>query len=191
VGAVNTAESLVTRTISYEILRLPAGVITGRVLDVGCGAKPYKRLFPDCEWVGLDVRPVGEIQADAARMEGVDDASFDTVLVTDMLHMNPMPHWVITECARVLKPGGNLVVAARRLPLSDEGEYFAVTLAGLRFLLEGNGLTIERIGVQGKMFSAAWSTYFGNSSPNIAGFLERFDALYRPVSLAVASKPST
>lgn len=186
---MNTAESLITRTISYEMIRLEPGVITGRVLDVGCGAKPYKRLYPECEWVGADIRPVGEVQADAMMLP-FEDASFDTVLVTDVLHAHPLPGLVIVECARVLKAGGRLVVATRRLPLSDEGDYFAVTLAGLRFLIEGAGLSVERIGVQGKVFSTAWNSYFGNSGPNVAGFLERFDALYRPVSLAVASKPS-
>ena len=107
----------------------------GRVLDVGCGAKPLKRLFPKLEWVGLDKRPVGDIEADFHDMP-LEDASFDTVLCTDALQYAVDPAKVISEMARVLKQGGVLLVVVPNTDNDDGTALWGFRTAGLRHLLE-------------------------------------------------------
>ncbi|MDR7921525.1 class I SAM-dependent methyltransferase [Thermosynechococcus sp. HY213] len=92
-------------------LRLPQ--LTGRVLDVGCGDKPYRPLFAQAtEYVGIDVagREADYIVAPDAVFP-FDDASFDVVLATQVVeHVENLPH-TLGEISRVCKPGGMIVLS--------------------------------------------------------------------------------
>jgi SAM-dependent methyltransferase len=114
-------------------------IVKGRVLDVGCGSKPYKRLFPELEWVGLDERPVAEIQADMTAIP-CDDDSFDTVLCTDALNFTAYPHKAVAEMVRVLKSGGHLIVVAQTTA-PDDSVFFGIHTAGLARMLMDCGCT--------------------------------------------------
>jgi len=117
-------------------------LVRGRVLDVGCGSKPYKPLFPECEWVGLDNRPVGDVETDMVQLP-FEDASFDTVFCIDSLNFTPYPHVAIYEMARVLKPGGNMVITVRTTA-DDDSVFFGIHSAGLvRMLLDADLVGIE------------------------------------------------
>ena len=99
-------------------------LVTGKVLDVGCGNKPYRLLFPECEWVGLDSRPVGEIEADMTEIPA-EDESFDTVFCIDALNFTARPFDAMKEMYRVLKPGGHLVLGVRTTAV-DDSVYFGI-----------------------------------------------------------------
>ena len=85
-----------------------------RVLDVGCGDKPYQSLFAPhaAEYVGVDV---GEnLNADlvgAAERLPVPDASFDVVLCTQVLEHCDDPAAVVRELRRVVAPGGRVLAS--------------------------------------------------------------------------------
>jgi SAM-dependent methyltransferase len=80
-----------------------------RVLDIGCGDKPYEPFFRPyaSEYVGVDnvERPevdlVGSIEA-----LPVADASFDVVLCTQVLEHCDDPAAAVRELRRVVAPGG-------------------------------------------------------------------------------------
>jgi 2-polyprenyl-3-methyl-5-hydroxy-6-metoxy-1,4-benzoquinol methylase len=95
-----------------------------RVLDAGCGRGHHSielsRRF-GCHVLGIDaVRgPMAEAARQApifaqARMEAVPvrDQSFDLVWCRDMLVHVPAMDRAVAECARVLKPGGHMLVWA-------------------------------------------------------------------------------
>jgi ubiquinone/menaquinone biosynthesis C-methylase UbiE len=102
-----------------------------RVLDVACGAGQLVRaIAPDVERaVGLDLSPrmieearrrAGEeTPAASERMEFVvgpsddlpfDDGEFTSVVTTTAFHHFPQPAGSVREMARVLAPGGRLVI---------------------------------------------------------------------------------
>jgi len=108
------------RWIAARAAELPAG---SRVLDVGAGSCPYRPLFAHCEYrsqdftnlAGEQLRHGGYGQIDYVCDAGaipVADGSFDAVLCTEMLEHVPDPLRVIGEIARVLKPGGRLILTA-------------------------------------------------------------------------------
>jgi SAM-dependent methyltransferase len=81
-----------------------------RVLDVGCGDRPYAELFPGA--IGFDVP--GNPQADLhGSLEAipVDDASFDVVLCLQVLEHVPDPAAAVRELRRVVRPGGRVLLS--------------------------------------------------------------------------------
>lgn len=90
-----------------------------RVLDVGGGSGQGVRGLDVPEPIVADAalgmlqraasRGVGAVASDAARLPFVDE-SVDAVLILDALHHMGDPSSVIEEAARVLRPGGVLVV---------------------------------------------------------------------------------
>jgi len=85
-----------------------------RLLDVGCGVKPYYPWFEPyvSEYVGLDF----ESNADAelhGRIEAIPapDASFDVVLCTQVLEHCDDPPQAIRELRRVVAPGGRVLLS--------------------------------------------------------------------------------
>jgi len=90
----------------------------GRVLDVGCGAQPYRRLLPpDVEYQGIDVAmgptEFGYQSPDTVYYSGstwpVADRSVDLVLCTETLeHVFDYERFLCEAC-RCLHPGGRLV----------------------------------------------------------------------------------
>lgn len=94
-----------------------------RVLDLGAGSCPYRSLFSHCEYRAQDFAQLQGAQlryggygaidyvCDASAVP-VGDASFDAVLCTEMLEHVPDPIAVIREIARILKPGGKLILTA-------------------------------------------------------------------------------
>jgi SAM-dependent methyltransferase len=93
------------------------------VLDIGAGSCPYKPFFDHCYYKTQDFQALkgeqlnlgayGQIDyvCDATKIP-VPDASFDVVLCTEVLEHVPEPIKVVTEIARILKPGGRLIMTA-------------------------------------------------------------------------------
>lgn len=124
--------------------------LTGDVLDVGCGNKPYRDRIGARSYVGLDIdspftRQVG--QADLFYDGGtfpIADASFDAVLCSQVLEHVFNPEAFLGEIRRVLRPGGRLLLAVPFLwdeheQPRDFGRYSSF---GLRALLERSGFEV-------------------------------------------------
>jgi len=99
-------------------IRAIAPEVGGRVLDLGCGSKPYETLFSSAsEYVGVDVEQAGHNHANSkvdvfydGRRLPFADASFDAVVSFETLEHVFNLDEVLDELARVVKPGGTLLV---------------------------------------------------------------------------------
>lgn len=106
--------------IAEQAAQLPART---KVLDVGAGSCPYRDLFAHCEYRAQDLAPLrgdqlrhgayGQLDyvSDLAAIP-VPDASFGAVLCTEVLEHHPEPITVVKELARILEPGGKLILTA-------------------------------------------------------------------------------
>jgi SAM-dependent methyltransferase len=90
-----------------------------RVLDVGCGVKPYYPFFAEAaEYVGVDVKE----NANADLIGTVDalpvaDGSFDVVLCTQVLEHVDDPARAVAELHRVTAPGGRVLASTHGVML--------------------------------------------------------------------------
>jgi SAM-dependent methyltransferase len=114
-----------------------------RVLDVGCGVKPYYPCFSTArEYVGADLP--GNPHADlvgSAELLPVDDGAFDLVLCIQVLEHVEEPAAVIRELHRVTRPGGRVLLSTHGVQVyhPSPGDHWRWTHTGLEKLFERNG----------------------------------------------------
>ena len=137
--------------------------LRGVLLDLGCGTKPFARVYerglarnwgidlPDSRYIGAG-RTLGPDVFGRAEALPFRDGSFDTVMGLSMLIYAPEPKRVIAEAHRVLRPGGHLVMEFTQMaPVHDDlHDYFRFTRVGAARLLADAGFeTIETVPVGG------------------------------------------
>lgn len=114
----------------------------GRLLDAGAGRCAYRFLLePSCsEYVACDIDPKsGEVVAGDLQDLPFPDASFDTVFCSQVLEHIPDPARALSECFRVLRPGGHLIGSVPHISWlhNEPHDYFRFTAHGLRKLVQG------------------------------------------------------
>lgn len=107
-----------------------------RVLDLGCGERPWAHLFGHAHCVGIDLGTQGARPDVIARAEALPfaDGVFDLVFSSQVLEHVPRVAPALAECARVLRSGGRLVLSVPFYwPLHEEPhDYTRFTSHGLR-----------------------------------------------------------
>lgn len=142
----------ISRKHLYRAMWKHAPKMKGRILDVGCGQKPYRGLFQCDEYVGMDIEQSGHAHAneqidvfyDGKHFPFADEA-FDYLVCNQVLEHVFNPHEFMTEMNRVLKKGGGLLMT---VPFVwDEHEqpydYARYTQFGLKHILRQHGFEIQ------------------------------------------------
>lgn len=126
-----------------------------RMLDFGCAQRPYEGLVPSgVEYVGADLpgNDRADIEIAAGGTVPAPDESFDAVLSTQVLEHVVDPSTYLRECARLLRPGGSLMLSTHGLMYyhQDPEDYWRWTSVGLALTVEAAGLRVaEQRGVLG------------------------------------------
>jgi SAM-dependent methyltransferase len=90
--------------------------VRGVMLDLGCGGQPYKALFSSRyeRYIGADIASSMDIHLDIEMTPGepvpLADASVDTILSTQTLEHVYDFQLYVSECRRLLKPGGIFIL---------------------------------------------------------------------------------
>ncbi|MBD9390584.1 methyltransferase domain-containing protein [Agrobacterium sp. AGB01] len=108
-----------------------AGSIKGHVLEIGVGTGLVLPLYPrECQITGIDISEemlvrarskirehrlshVKELHAMDACNMSFEDASFDTISLPFVITLIPNTEGLLDECARVLKPKGQIVIVSK------------------------------------------------------------------------------
>lgn len=120
--------------------------LTGRVLDVGAGAQPYRRYLPTGgEYTSMesngDLGP--DIVGDVLDIP-LEDDMFDSIICAEVIEHVEDPQSAIRELQRICKPGGLLYLSA---PMEwglhyEPHDYFRFTRYGLASMLERAGFQV-------------------------------------------------
>lgn len=121
----------------------------GRLVDIGCGTKPYQALLAPyiTEHIGVDHNEMFhdcsnvDIFADAYNIP-VPDGSFDCALSTDVLEHLEEPQKAFNEVSRILRGGGTLLLTVPFLYHLHEQprDFYRYTRFGLEYLAGQAGL---------------------------------------------------
>jgi SAM-dependent methyltransferase len=137
---------------------LPEG---SRVLDAGAGEGQYARHFARQRYCGVDLG-VGDASWDYSKLDVVadlerlpfGDSAFDAAVQIVTLEHVREPGRVLVEMARILKPGGRLLMAVPHEWEVHQAphDYFRYTRFGLEYLLERAGMEAIEIRPAGGYF---------------------------------------
>jgi SAM-dependent methyltransferase len=167
----------------------------GRLLDVGCGEKPYEYIFKPyvSEYVGIEHEDsFGKTAAshserkpdlfyDGRRLP-FEDRCFDTLLSVQVLEHTPHPASLVAEMARVMKDDGVLILSAPfQFRLHEQPhDYFRYSPHGLRTLCENVGLEVTEVHAQGSLWSVLahkLNSYLAFNVARIAGLAQSMGKL--------------
>lgn len=150
----------------WRDLRQELGAARGTVLDVGCGAQPYRALLgPAARYMGIDTDQAkahfGYEMPDTSYFAGdvwpVADATVDLVLCTETIEHVPDTRQFLSEAARVARPGATLLLtvpfAARWHFIPHD--YWRFTPSGLRLVVEATGFGDVRVMARGNPTTVA------------------------------------
>jgi SAM-dependent methyltransferase len=144
--------SYLIRKNLYNEINKSSNKLVGKLLDFGCGTKPYKHLFTNIEeYIGLDFasdRFKGDTTASDLEYDGkkipTSNEQFDSVLSTEVFEHLFDINGVLAEIHRVLKPNGVMLFTCPFSYGEHEQPYdFArYTSFALKHILTQNGFEI-------------------------------------------------
>ena len=140
--------------------------VTGTIVDVGCGAQPYRSLVPvTARYIRIDditsKDHFGYDVPDTLYFSGgrspIADASVDFVLCTETLEHVPDSKQFLGEAFRCLAPRGTILITvpfAARWHFVPH-DYWRFTPSGLARLLQSSGFVNIRVYARGNAFTVA------------------------------------
>lgn len=159
--------------VKTEAAKLPPG---SRVLDAGAGASKYRPLFTHCRYETQDfcqyqgelvkyIQPVDHV-CEITRIP-LPDQCLDAILCTEVFEHVPQPMEVLGEFARLLKPGGKLLLTTPLgcwLHMEPYHYYGGYTPYWFEHWLPKHGLRMESIvpqGGPGRVAAVALDRFYG------------------------------
>ncbi len=153
----------IIRSGLYKKINEHQHLLTGRLLDFGCGSKPYQSLFKNItEYVGVDYAGEGhshdnekiDVYYDGKKLPFPDN-SFNSIFSSEVMEHIFNPDEIIAELNRVLIPEGKILITCpfvwneHEVPI----DYARYTQFALRHLLEKHGFNIVKIDKAGDFLS--------------------------------------
>lgn len=155
---------LVNRILDHEIEKVAAMYLSGGLIDIGCGNKPYEDLVAPFvrKHVGIELK---ESPHDLKRIDifgtayeiPVKTGSFDCALCTAVLEHLEEPVFALSECYRILRRGG---VAIYSVPFiwhlhEEPRDFYRFSKYGLQYVFEKAGFEVLEI----RALSGFWVTF--------------------------------
>ncbi|WP_336514099.1 class I SAM-dependent methyltransferase [Pollutibacter soli] len=135
----------------YRKIRQYAPNLNGRLMDFGCGQKPYEHLFKVSNYIGVDFKGEGETYSQEkvdvfydGKTLPFEDNYFDAIFSSEVFeHVFNLPE-ILMELKRVLKPGGRILVTCPFAYGEHEipNDYARYTSFAMKYMFESNGFKI-------------------------------------------------
>jgi SAM-dependent methyltransferase len=137
--------SHLAKWLRAEAARAAADFGRFRVLDIGCGKKPYYPYFAASveTYMGVDIdfdNPYADLHGQIEDLP-VEDGSFEVVLCTQVLEHAGDPDQAVSELHRVTAPGGRVLASTHGVQVYHPSpeDHWRWTHTGLQLLFLRNG----------------------------------------------------
>lgn len=139
-------------SLHRDIKNVISQYVSGKVLDIGCGNKPYEKDFLNrtTEYIGCDI-----VQSSLQKVDIICDAKkiplpseqFDTIFCTQTIEHIAEHQLVLDEAYRLLKKEGKIILSVPFYwPLHEiPNDYFRFTKYGLVHLLQQSDFAIIEV----------------------------------------------
>jgi SAM-dependent methyltransferase len=154
-AVVSRGSRFVAQHMAGVYQRAIEGFAHGTLLDLGCGQVPFYGLYRDRVTESLCIdwpnshHPVSHIDQamDLNEPLALPSESIDTILLTEVLEHIARPEVLWGEMARVLRPGGTLILTVPFLYWvhEDPYDYFRYTEYRLRLFCQDHGFTVVEL----------------------------------------------
>ncbi|MDP2090198.1 MAG: class I SAM-dependent methyltransferase [Candidatus Gracilibacteria bacterium] len=153
--------SYIIRKGIYKGIINNSSYIYGKVLDFGCGEKPYKSILNFDEYVGVDFKSSGHDNSQNevdffwdGKILPFENDTFDSIISTEVFEHIFNIDEVLLELNRVLKKGGKIVITIPFVIHEHESpyDYARYTHFGLSSLLENHGFSVLKNEQYGSYF---------------------------------------
>lgn len=154
--------------------------VSGKLLDIGCGNKPYLEILKPLttEYLGVDIIQSNSNCVDlvcAANHITLDDNSFDTIISTQTIEHVEDHQGLVNEAYRILKKDGYFIISGPMYwPLHEEPyDFFRFTKHGFTYILNKAGFEVISIASNGGKWALAGQAFLHAIYPamfNVKGF---------------------
>jgi SAM-dependent methyltransferase len=148
-----TYPAYLTRNRLLKTISALAPMLKGRMMDFGCGSKPYKSLFTVDEYVGVDFENPGhphlneqiDVFYDGKKIPFAD-GHFDAVFSSEVFEHIFNLEEILAEINRVMKPGGQLLITCPFSICEHEvpNDFARYSSYSIKYLLEKQGFEVVR-----------------------------------------------
>jgi SAM-dependent methyltransferase len=132
-----------------DALGLVLASARGTWLDFGCGGSPYQPLLRDVQrYIRADVVGEGlDVMVRPGEQLGITAGTLDGILSTQVLEHVDDVDWYLCECARLLVPGGRLVLTTHGIWADHfwPEDFRRWTAQGLKREIESRGFQARRV----------------------------------------------
>ena len=159
-----------------------------KILDVGCGVKPYEQLFNTPSYTGIDINNGSHINRDKLPdkfYNGIEipfpDNCFDAIICTEVMEHVAEPEKLLNEIRRVLKTDGEIYLSVPFVWNEHEApfDFQRFSRYGLQQLFAKSHLSIIKLEETSGVFKVCGQL--------ISAFIfERLFPRYRPLKLLAA-----
>ncbi|WP_299385024.1 class I SAM-dependent methyltransferase [uncultured Lacinutrix sp.] len=159
---ISSGYYLVYKPLIRDIIYAINNYSKGKVLDVGCGNKPYLSLFDNksTQYIGCDIIQSSNNSVDLvcpATNIPLKDNSFDTIFCTQVIEHVEDHDKILSEIYRLLKPNGHVILSG---PLywhlhEEPYDFFRFTKYGFKYIFEKQNFEIKETLANG----GKWATF--------------------------------
>lgn len=147
----------------FSAVKKHAPELKGKLLDFGCGSKPYRSLFTVDEYIGLDFENPGHDHSNEdidvyydGKIIPFEGNHFDSILCSEVIEHLFDLDYTLGEMYRVLKKGGKMLVTCPFVWCEHEVpyDYARYTRFALENLFEKKGFKVLNYEKQGNFVEA-------------------------------------
>ena len=160
--------------------------LRGRLMDFGCGSKPYRALFSVDEYVGVDFENPGhphlneqiDIFYDGKSLP-FSDQSFDSVFSSEVFEHIFNLEDMLPEIERVMKPGAMILVTCPFAISEHEvpNDYARYSSFGLKHLFQKNGFEVVEFVKTGNSVETVYQLWAMYIHQHITPFLRKIPVI--------------